>query len=193
MRKLKMVGLLFISISLLGHFPSLAQAGTVFVWESTCDFFCGSILLADGDPVSGFIEFNPAAILVDAVIGKADVMSFEFNFGGVGIDDSTAAAFNFSGQLDPTGTEFLGGPDGFAIFTSNALTPSLGDGLFAFALNGDAGSGNTSCGQITCGGYGWAGTAASLGQSTLQAVPIPPAILLLGSGLVGLMFGRRVS
>jgi len=168
----------------------VADAAIVFDFDATCDAFCGVIGLNVGDPVSGSISFNDAAIVPNGNVSSADVLSFEFDFGTIDITSATAAGFFFGGVLDATGTAFLA----FLIQASEALSPATGDTVF-INLSGFFAGPAGNCPDAACNVLSSIGPTAGQGFTgatvVLQQVPEPGTLALLGTGLAGLALMRR--
>lgn len=168
-----------------------AEAAIVFDYSSTCSINCGTIGLNAGDPVSGSISFNDAAITPNGSVVKADVVDFTLDFGTVDITFATATAtgaFGFVGTLNGTATGFTI----FSLTASEALSPNSGD--FVWALdNAFIASPSGFCISSDCGTVAYAVGAATgaSGSLVLYAVPEPGALALFAAGLAGLAATRR--
>ena len=146
-----------------GIFSPEVSATAIFEYESSCVTSCANIGLTVGDPVGGTIGFNDAAVAA-GFAGLADVESFNVTFG----------TFTF---------------DLFSLGSGSALFDSAGVVSSDFSFAAFAGPSTP--------GYNFSETAwiagpsqflaAGGGAGTLAVVPLPGAIWLIGSGLLGMI------
>jgi len=169
-----------------------AEAAITFDFSSTCDSFCGVIGLNVGDPVSGSISFNDAAIVPNESVQAAEVLSFDFDFGTVDITSATAAGFFFGGLLNATGTAF----SSFVFDASEAVSPAWGEtvhlGPFGFFASPAGNCSDMPCYGISVGfsaGQGFTGATLVVRQAQ---VPEPGTLVLFAVALAGITtIGRR--
>jgi hypothetical protein len=180
------VAILSVAAALIGG-ARTGQAAITFEYDAACTFQCSNIGLNIGDPVSGFISFNDAAVSPGATLGKADVLGFAFDFGTVDITLWTAQAFDFSGVLNGTATAF----SLFEIKASEGLSPNGGETIDALEWGFSVGPGG-NCGDATCSFMAISRPASGgAGTLALQEVPEPGTLALFGAALAGLALVRR--
>ena len=182
----RLLCVLTLAIGILGA-ARAADASTVFTWTGTCQDYCEGIGLNANDTVSGSFTFNDAAIVPDGLLATADLVSFALDVGTVNITSASAVAAYLLAKLDGTGTGFAA----FSFQASEALPGDLRDtffmtaGIFGASLEG-------RCNSVACDSA--LAVDASNGSTdglTLQQVPEPGTLALLGSGLAGLACVRR--
>ena len=162
------VAMLTVAAALIGGVRT-GQAAITFEYDATCAHQCSNIGLNFGDLVSGSISFNDAAVYPGASLGKADVLSFAFDFGTVDMTLGTAQAFDFSGVLNGTATAF----SLFEIKASEGLSPNGGETIDAAEWGFSVGPGG-NCGDATCSFMAISRPAGGgAGTLALQEVPNP--------------------
>ena len=116
------IAILAIAAALIGG-ARTGQAAISFDYDATCSELCSKIGLNAGDPVSGSISFDDAAVSPGAALVTADVLSFVLDIGSVEITSDTAVGFRFIGTLNDTATAFLT----FNLRAGETVFPVLGD------------------------------------------------------------------
>lgn len=152
-----------------------ANAATVFNYNGTCATNCSNIGLIIGDSVSGYFEIADLAATPNNQLEVANFLSFGFSFGS---------------STPSSGNEYLlliGD-----VFINGAGTGITGTGIIQFRL-----ATNEYVGGIFASDSSWFYAPppdfnSASGSGTLSVVPVPAAVWLFGSGLVGLIgFARR--
>ena len=157
-------------------------ASTLFQFNGTCTSTCDQIGLNNGDAVNGIVGIADSAATAGNIFQTSDITQFKIVAGTYSFDyPSSPTEFipisNDGGKISADGT----GLD--RILVRGGPTPDL---LFRFpdVINTTDTWRMAVC-QLDCIGKNVLAIATGTGQFSI--VPIPPAILLFGSGLLGLI------
>ncbi len=158
---------------------SFAYDGVLLSCPDTGFLPCGTDMFT-GDPISGVLEVDMAAVVPNGQIGSGDVVSYSFNFGG-GLefnDGNSIVASSFIG-LDDNAEPVAGS----IRFEGGSPLPSIGDA--AVILN--IGSNFWSAQVLVDGEL----IEIANGVGKITAVPVPGALLLFAPALLGFLGLRR--
>ena len=186
MKKIQLLGVIcLISYLFISSTPAHA-VNVTYDFAGTCqqaDWDCGPLGVLDTavDSVTGTLELNLSEPTIAQSWDSADVLTYSFTFDNFTIDNTNSTLSNsLSGVVPFTTTAFtpFSGGDGFLLARYDADNTVF--------LNIDLGGVNLVQGSLT----GCTGSCQALALGSwlrTSAVPVPGAVWLFGSGLIGLI------
>lgn len=163
-----------------------AEAATLgFVATTSCISNCAAAGLSDGQQISAYLTIDTAGFTPGGFIENDDLRGFSVTFGGSTLSSTNAFGSSLFAQWGATERDI----GEFSFQAAENEAPMLG---LAFGMNNFDGSGFSKggfCQNATCG-IVELGDSAAAEPVTVAAVPLPPALLLIASGIAALAFAR---
>lgn len=181
---------ILISILIVMMSAILSADPVVYDYSSNCEEYCADIGLADGDAITGVIEFDS-----DLFSGKdktTAVTGFTFTIGDMIFTLENTQGFRVRMGLSEDFTRV----ESFNLFLAKSVNGTVDHLLTLHSVAGlSFGYVSGACTDITCEGLYWDNNGIALSQASLAyrptSVPEPATWLVLMGGLVALFLNRR--
>jgi hypothetical protein len=166
-----------------------AEAATLgFVATTTCLSNCAAAGLGQGETVTARLNVDSAGFTPNGFLQNDDLLGFSVSFGGSTVSKRNAFGSSFFAQWGATERDITS----FSLQAANTEAPTAGPAFGLSDLIGSAFTRDGFCQNATCGVIEL-GDSAEAAPASISAIPLPPALLLVASGIaaLGLVARRR--